>query len=311
MERIACCIGINNYNAWDQLNNPINDMELIAQSLEYANFSVKEHMDLCMEELRNVIYEFKRELYNAKVGLLYFAGHGVEVSGKQYIIPKDAKKPESEYIDYDTLKTYYDITPIINEMNREKDFISIIIMDCCRKELIVLDQGKIRGNSNKTIFNGKQGTFISYSTSPGSVAKDGRGENGPFTKILAETIQNERIKIEDIFKKVRKELYSQFQFGQIPWEHSSLIGDFYFIHPEKYNSSEKIKKLSDAIHELYDGNFNYVEMMSQIDSIYKNINNYEVENTNNLLKNINTFAQYIFDTMTRMHLDKLKRGNVR
>lgn len=219
MQRLAYLIGNADYNN-DSLTNPINDVYTMKEKLEKCGFRVETYKNLYTSNFKDVIYEFKNTINEYDTGLFYFAGHGFEFNGRNYLVPCDCKE----------LDDAIDITNLIKIMSTKKDFTSIVILDCCRTDI-----AKSRNNipaKELSRFEFNQGVFISFATSPNSSASDGIGKNGLFTEVLSKHLLEEGLKIEELFKKVRKEVIEKSNFRQVPWEHSSLVGDFYFVPPK-------------------------------------------------------------------------------
>lgn len=230
MSKKAYIIGNGNYQHWAKLRNATNDAEMMAEVLEKLGFEVKMCKDLNKGDFSSCIYEFKSDLYGVNTALFYYAGHGFEYRGKNFLVPCDAQQ-DNLHIENDCV----DVTDLVNEISNEDNFVGIVILDCCREHIEIM-----RGSNTNPIsgFSASQGIFIAFATSPGQSASDGLGSNGLFTEKVCEHIYEEGLKIEDLFKKVRCEIIQENKYKQVPWEHSSLVGDFYFVQPQN-----KIKEL--------------------------------------------------------------------
>lgn len=269
MSRLAYIIGNADYKHMRKLNNPLNDVDKMEEALRKANFEVKSYKDLDREVFADCMYEFTRSLVDINVALFYYAGHGLEHGGKNYLVPCDAE------INLENIeKTCIDITNIVVEMYQERNFTSIIILDCCRENLEnerSFSQVQYEGGELK-VFNATEGAFISYATSPGKKASDGIGDNGLFTGILCDYILEEGVKIEELFKKVRREVIEKSNLKQIPWEHSSLIGDFYFIEPkEKINQLLEGSDCFSKVDQLCNEKCSYREIEVVINELWENM----------------------------------------
>ncbi len=252
MNRRAYIVGNANYERINSLKNTLNDVDKMDKVLKSAQFDTHTFKDLSRYELEDCINKFTFDLFGIDTALFYYAGHGIEHNGRNYLIPCDAK------IDYDNIEEMgVDISDFLLKFAKEKDFTCIIILDCCRE---FLDNSRGVHSENKlTAFNAPQGTFIAYATSPGKKASDGDGKNGLYTECLCNHLLEEGVKIEDIFKKVRREVIDASNCTQIPWEYSSLIGEFYFVESE-----QKIKEL-----------MNEHDCFSLVDSLCANHSSYE------------------------------------
>ena len=251
MSKIAYLIGINQYENWGRLRNPLNDLDSMEKSLLNLGFTVRRYENLDWENLNNVVKAYPIDLFSSKESIFYFSGHGVEVNGKQYLIPTDANAlPSTREVDDDILSSFVDITSTINRMPRDINFTNIFIFDCCRESCRLIENEYFRGaNSSETIFDAKHGTLISFSTSPNSTASDGKDSNGLFTKHLLENINTPNLRIEELFKRVRLGVMTESNHKQIPWEHSSLIGEFYFV--DKTTDKDAELSFDEIILKLY------------------------------------------------------------
>ncbi|WP_394884249.1 caspase family protein [Clostridium butyricum] len=247
MQKLAYLIGNTNYYNEEKLENAKNDVIVMSERLEKCGFQVETFIDLEKEKFKTTVRKFELELYEYNVGLFYFAGHGFEMNGRNYLVPCDSNKYEDAI----------DITNLIEKMSKARDFTSIIILDCCRTDI-----SKSRGNANiRSIsrFEFKQGAFIAFATSSDSSASDGEGSNGLFTGVLSKYLLEEGLKIEELFKKIRSEVIERSDFKQIPCEYSSLVGDFYFVSP-KESIKEIAKKLSENT---------YSDISKEVEKIWK------------------------------------------
>lgn len=266
MDRLAYLIGIDNYENWGKLKNPKNDVICLSECLKKANFEVKTGINLNKKDLDSAIWEFKINLTGKKVGLFYFAGHGVEINGEQYLIPLDGKKSlYDKEVGNEIIGTYINVTKLINEMSDAPEFVGIFILDCCREKLYPTELPKYRGIENYSII--KQGMFVSFSTGPNLNASDGTDGNGLFMKSLKEYILDKDNKIEDIFKKVRCDVIKESNSRQIPWEHSSLTTDFYFVD-SNIEKLVKIKSINDRVKEIYYKKLDFVSLKKEIQKIF-------------------------------------------
>jgi formylglycine-generating enzyme required for sulfatase activity len=214
------------------LTNPLNDVALIAKSLRSIGFNVTDKKNLTLAEMRGAIQEFSRKLPADAVGLFFFAGHGLQVSGKNFLLPVDYKEVKTEK---DLLETQLDLDSIIATISK-KSGLTIIVLDACRNnngELALSfksEQGFTAPKQNSG------GIYIAYSTSPGTIAYDGTEGNSPYAKALAQNLLLSPGRLEDIFIKTRIDVRNQtidYSEGeQIPWENGSLSKIFY-LTPDK------------------------------------------------------------------------------
>lgn len=214
------------------MKNPVNDANGIAGVLASIGFKVRLFVNLSYTEMAQCIFDFGHELNEHNVGLFYFAGHGIEIGGENFLIPIDTSTESQEVIVPSSIK----LSTILQWMASYTEKTNIIILDACRTNLSLMDnRGALR--TGFVPIGGPKGTFISFSTSSGAEAGDGIGDNSLFTNALIRFIPSEGERIEDIFKKVRFFVENESNGTQLPWDLSSLLGDFIFVEP-RHNFSE-------------------------------------------------------------------------
>jgi len=232
-QRTALVIGNSNYES-SRLKNPVNDATDIASTLKNLGFSVTLKTNVGKRSMEDSIKEFGRKLKGSEVGLFYYAGHGVQVKGNNYLIPIGAKIDEENDVQYEAV----DLGRVLDVMESSKKSVNIVILDACRDNPYARSfRSGTRGLA--MVSTAPLGAFISYSTSPGQVARDGTGRNSPYTKALLKYMQEPGMAINDIFMNVRQVLSQET--GQVPWELSSLVGKFYFIQGKTDNVSKEVK----------------------------------------------------------------------
>lgn len=219
--RFALVIGNSAY-ASAPLKNPANDAKLISDVLSGLHFKVTTLLDADQNTMKRAINDFGRELGSGGVGLFYFAGHGMQVEGRNYLIPVGAAVDSEKDVEFEAV----DVGRIIAKMEAAGNRMNIVILDACRNNPF---ERKFRSaEKGLATVDAPMGTFIAYATAPGSVAADGDGANGIFTDAMAKAIVTPNAKIEDIFKATRLSVINRTGGKQIPWQSSSLVGDFYF-----------------------------------------------------------------------------------
>ena len=227
-QRVALVVGNGGYDPEHAptLLNPVNDARLMARSLETSGFEVQLVTDADQAAMKEAIKAFGKRLVEAggdTVGLFYFAGHGVEDRGQNYLIPLGAEI-ESE-VDFHTDAVLMDW--VLARMRKAGNRLNMVILDACRNNPF---EGRYRGASQGLAqMNAPSGSLIAYAAAPKQVAYDGEGENSPYTAALAEALVVPGLKIEDVFKRVRVAVEEATNGEQTPWENSSLRGDFYFV----------------------------------------------------------------------------------
>ena len=223
--RVALVIGNATYKV-NPLKNPVNDSTDMARSLRSVGFDVIEANNTTLAQMREVTRRFADKLGSSDVGLVYYSGHGVEVKGKNYLIPVNADiKREYEVVDqaFDASQ-FLEMMDNIRGPNNKR--VNILIVDACRNN--ELQRSWRSTNNGLARMDAPGGTFISFATAPGRVAADGAGRNSPYTKHLLQALKQPNVPIEQVFKVVRRNVMEETKGEQIPWENSSLVGDFYF-----------------------------------------------------------------------------------
>ncbi len=220
--RLALVIGNSTYNN-APLANPSNDARAMSTKLRQLGFEVMEKENATREDMVRMSREFGNRLKLGGVGVFYYAGHGVQLNGVNYLLPVD-----SDIQDETELQTRaYDINEMLNKMDSAKNRLNIVILDACRNNpLVRATRSDLHGLA--TMQQGT-GTIVAYATQPGATAADGPvGGNSLYTQQLLLALSQPGLRVEDVFKQVRMEVYRRSGGAQTPWENSSLIGEFYF-----------------------------------------------------------------------------------
>ncbi len=220
--RIALVIGNSNY-AMSPLTNPVNDARAMSEVLRKLGFDVVTLLDASYPDMLNEVRRFgDRSRGGGGIGLFYFAGHGIQMSGTNYLIPVDADIRKEHEVKYNTLN----MNQVLDEMELSRNRVNIIILDACRNNPFARSFRSI--SKGLAHIDAPSGTLIAFATAPGSVASDGVGANGLYTEEILKYIQEPGVPIEQVFKWVRGGVLKQTSGEQVPWESSSLVGDFYF-----------------------------------------------------------------------------------
>ncbi|HOG12258.1 MAG TPA: SUMF1/EgtB/PvdO family nonheme iron enzyme [Smithellaceae bacterium] len=220
--RTALIIGNSQYEV-GQLRNPVNDATDMATTLQGLGFTVILKKNARQQEMEEAIRDFGRRLKRGGVGLFFYAGHGVEINRRNYLLPIGARIERETDVKYQAI----DVEMVLDEMANAGNQMNIVILDACRDNPLGRSL-RSAGRGLTVISDAPVGTFITYSTSPGKTAADGSGRNSPYTGALLKAISEPGLPIEQVFKKVRQHLSRVTRNRQIPWELSSLQGDFYF-----------------------------------------------------------------------------------
>lgn len=225
--RVALVIGNGAYPGASRLPNPPNDAKAMAGTLRSQGFSVVELVDGTRPQMQSAIARVRDQLKNQHgIGMLYYAGHGLQVSEHNYLVPVDAKIVKASDVAPQTVDVQEAITAFRNAGNR----MNIIVLDACRNNPFE-SAGDHKGLAP---LDAPAGTFLAYATAPGNVAEDGdeKTGNGLYTFFLLQEIKRPQARIEDVFKRVRYLVRQKSEGRQIPWESTSLEEDFVFSQGE-------------------------------------------------------------------------------
>jgi uncharacterized caspase-like protein len=221
-QRVALVIGNGAYQQ-DRLRNPVNDATDMAESLRELGFKVILRTDANQRQMKRSLREFRTELRRGGVAMFYYAGHGVQHRGRNYLIPVGADIEAESDIEDESV----DANLIMGYMEEAGTRVNIVVLDACRNNPFARS---FRSSSRGLVVmeSGAKGTFVAYATAPGSVAFDGDGRNGLYTKHLLASLKHADSDIERVFKRVRSSVAEETRNAQIPWDSSSLLGDFRF-----------------------------------------------------------------------------------
>lgn len=222
--KIAIVIGCNEYEFVGRLSNPLNDANDIKQNLSDLGFDVMHIENPSLKEMKIEIDNFGTELGKYDVGLFYFAGHGVQVNGLNYLIPADANLKNERTVEYDCVR----VDRVLSHMEASKTEVNLLILDACRNNPFERSWGRSVSQRGLAVMEAPKGSLIGYSTSPGKTASDGEGKNGLYTGCLVQEIKGVNVSVTQLFQKVRKAVMEKSKDEQVPWESTSLTGDFYF-----------------------------------------------------------------------------------
>jgi hypothetical protein len=223
--RIALVIGNGAYSSAPLLN-PANDAKLVADTLTSLGFDVIVRRDADQATMKRALQEFGARLEKAgvdAVGLFYYAGHGVQLNGRNYLIPTKANIEREGDVEIEAVSADW----VLEQMRYARNRLNIVILDACRNNPFVRSMRSADRGLAK--MDAPAGTLIAYSTAPGDVAADGTGRNSPYTLALAQAMRQVRQPVEQVFKQARVAGRSATSEKQTPWESSSLTGDFYFV----------------------------------------------------------------------------------
>lgn len=213
------------------LKNPVRDARLVTATLKDLGFQVAIAENAGLATMRDSLRTWLIASADSDVRAFYYAGHGVQYRGSSYLIPVDAVLEAEDEI----VSKAFNLQDLISRLSRTEKGVNFVILDACRADpQALLTQVTRRSRSlENPISSGlapvpaPRGTVISYSTSPGSLAADGlHSPNSVFTRALAEQMRKPGVPIETVFKRVRMAVMRETRNQQVPWETSSLVGDF-------------------------------------------------------------------------------------
>jgi carboxyl-terminal processing protease len=242
--RVALVIGNSNYGGdLGLLPNPVNDAKLIANTLRQVGFDVVEVEDADQQTMKKAIVEFGDKLSTAGVGatgLFYYAGHGIQSGGDNYLVPIHAALRKASDVDVEAVP----VDLVMKQMDFAQSAVNIVILDACRNNPLK-DSGRGITRGLAEIKSKPIGSFISFSTAPGEVAVDGNGANSPYSEALARAILQPGLDLAEVFRKVRKDVLKATNQKQVPWDSWSLTDPYYFIPPS--NSPQALDAASPTL----------------------------------------------------------------
>ena len=228
-KRVALVIGNSAYEQTVRLKNPNNDAVDVSAALKKLGFEVVEGRDLDKRAMERVIRQFGVGLAGADLALLFYAGHGMQVNGQNYLVPTDAQLVSEGDIDFESIP----LALVLRQMEREAKT-SVVLLDACRDNPLARNLARTMGTRSSQIGQGLAevktgvGTLISFSTQPGNVALDGQGRNSPYAEALLKHIDAPGKDVSAVLNMVRGHVLKSTNGKQVPWEHTSLVGSVYF-----------------------------------------------------------------------------------
>ncbi|WIW44313.1 caspase family protein [Bradyrhizobium sp. 62B] len=224
-QRVALVIGNSNYQNAPQLQNPDNDAQSMAQFLNSAGFEVVAATDLTQNDMLRVVQDFSARV-SARgpntVAMVYYAGHGVQLAGENYLVPVDAKVSNPTELVNNSVR----LVDVMSTLETIPSRMRIVILDACRNNPFPTVNDAGRGLA---IVDAPNGSIVGYSTAPGAEALDGTGGHSPYTQAFLNVAREPNVPIEQLFKRVRLQVNQTTSGAQIPWESSSLTSDFTFF----------------------------------------------------------------------------------
>ncbi len=235
-KKVALVIGNGRYTSAGALDNPANDAHDVAAALLELGFQVVDGTDLDGAAMREKLRDFAKAVQGAGVALFFYAGHGVQVDGHNYMLPVDAQLDSKDDLEFEAV----DMNRVLVQLEREPR-VNIIILDACRNNPLAENLARAFRGSSRSI-GGRSGglaaldavapgTLISFSTQPGATASDGTGRNSPYTAALLEHIRTPGLELQGLMRRVGAEVVRASDGAQVPWQNASLTTDYYLTSP--------------------------------------------------------------------------------
>ncbi|MEZ5657459.1 MAG: caspase family protein [Burkholderiaceae bacterium] len=227
--RVALVIGNADYRV-APLSNPVNDARLVSATLQDLGFNVLLLENGSLNEMVDALRQWLIASRRASVRAFYFAGHGTQFRGRNYLVPVDMAITSEQELDRRALV----LADVVDAVSQQREGVNFVIIDACRTAPNLLLGRRTRSLENPpppgfTPQEAPRGTVVAFSTSPGALAADGVGErNSVFTKALARQLRQPGLPVESLFKRVRVSVMRETGNAQVPWESSSLVGEFCF-----------------------------------------------------------------------------------
>lgn len=220
-QKLALVIGNADYKS-APLKNPVNDARAMSAKLKDLGFTVIEYENLQQKQIGRALREFRTQLKPGAVALFFYAGHGLQVKGVNYLPAVDAEIESEDDIPLQSL----DVNKVFEVMAEGQTRLNLVFLDACRNNPYTRSFRSTEGGLAKV--NAPSGTMISFATRPGSVARDGDGKNGLYTQNLLTAMDVPNLPIEQVIKRVVSKVKQASNGTQEPWIEGSIEGDFYF-----------------------------------------------------------------------------------
>jgi uncharacterized caspase-like protein len=289
-QKIALVIGNGAYRT-APLRNPVHDAADIGDALKRLQFQVTLVQNGGQRAMEKAIRTFGKKLTAGGIGLFYYAGHGMQVNGRNYLIPIDARIESPSDVKYEAV----DAGRVLGKMEDAGNSMNIVILDACRDNPFI--RGWRSDQRGLARMDAPQGSFIAYATAPGSVAADGAGRNGIYTRHLLQHIETPGLTLERVMKAVRRDVIKATGNKQIPWASTSLIGDFYF-NPDQAQAVAPVRAVD-------------VRKKSTPENLNAEEETWEIVKTSTVIDDYTIFLEQFpnsrFATAARLKMQQLKR----
>ena len=255
-KRLALVIGNSNYDSIAKLANPVNDAKLIARTLDSLDFEVILATDLDKGEFMSKVVEFGKKRADYDVGFVYYAGHGVQINGENYLLPTNQNFDEEWKVEEYAIN----VNRIMKYLTALTDQVNILILDACRNNPWEGNFRSVGGSKNGGLAKipAPTGSLIAFSTDAGAVAADGDGENSIYCKSLVKNMLLENTTLDQVFRNVRTDVLKKSNEKQRPIESSQLTGQaFYLVKSNYKNALSSIEDLLNGINNAYYDEIDY------------------------------------------------------
>jgi hypothetical protein len=224
-DRLAMVIGNANYSGdLAKLANPLNDADSMAQALQKLQFDVILVKDADLKTMKTKITEFGEKLKEYNTGLFFYAGHGAESKGVNYLFPVGASPASENEMEFEC----YNVSMVLAKMESAATLTNMIILDACRNNPFAGGWSRSSGGGGLSKMEAPKGTFIGFAASPGALAADGKGSNGVYTDAILKNLRRQNLSLLDMFTVINKEVRKATNDKQVPFLASSLNEIFYF-----------------------------------------------------------------------------------
>jgi cyclophilin family peptidyl-prolyl cis-trans isomerase len=231
-DRVALVVGNGNYSHGSKLVNPANDARSVHQALTAAGFKVSLLIDAKLSEMEQSILSFKANSRGAKAAWVFYAGHGIEVKGSNYLLPIDADLSDESQVRRKSIA----LDEVLENLDEANAPLKVIVLDCCRDDPFRRSWSRSSKGGLAQIESTPSGTIIAYSSAPGKTAADGEGLNSPYSAALVAAMTIPGLEIEQIFKEAGKRVISETKGDQQPWVNSSFYDTFIMIPGPNVNT---------------------------------------------------------------------------
>lgn len=219
--RVALVIGNSSYKD-SPLTNPVNDANDMAATLTGLGFDVLKHLNADQRQMKEAIRQFGERMQRGGIGLFFFAGHGIQVKGINYLVPVGANINKETEVEFEAVEAGF----VLAQMEAAGNQVNIVVLDACRNNPFA--RSFRSGARGLATIDAPKGSIIAYATAPGSTASDGSGKNGLYTGALLKHMQVPGRSLEEVFSATRDEVMRKTNDAQVPWESTSLRGRFSF-----------------------------------------------------------------------------------